>query len=80
MKKMTEQRDEKGGVIPGFRAVKSSREWKATVAREIEGMTSREKIGYFRAAARRLGRGVVSVVAEDEAEYCERRRQGAGNH
>lgn len=34
--------------IPGFDAVAESRKWKEAVARETAGMTSAERITYFR--------------------------------
>jgi hypothetical protein len=72
-RKRTQMPDEERPVIPGFRAVEASREWKARVARETKGMTHQETVEYFHAAARRLrelaGR---PVVAEEEAEYGEK--------
>ena len=45
---------ESDAVIPGFRAVESACTWKAKVAQETAGLTVKETLRYFRAAARNL--------------------------
>jgi hypothetical protein len=45
---------ETDAVIPGFRAVDSTCTWKVKVAQETAGLTVKETLRYFRAAARNL--------------------------
>ena len=45
---------ESNAVIAGFRAVESACTWKVKVAQETAGLTVKETLKYFRAAARNL--------------------------
>ena len=63
-------RDESRAVIPGFRAVEASREWKLRVARETANMTHWERVAYYRDAVRKLrSERKTPVVSEDEGKY-----------
>ena len=50
---MTKQNESKQ-LIPGFHAVESARAWKFQVARETAGISLRETLRYFRAAAEKV--------------------------